>query len=108
MKELTDPIIVNAFRVRFEAGRSFDLDDDLEFCPGLLTDDDVRLPSSGFNAHSFYPAYLSNSSPTVSSNTLGIFRGVHVERLISILSAPTSNPTRATGRSNVLSVFGLE
>lgn len=45
MKELTDPIIVNAFRIRFEAGRSFDLDDDLEFCPGLLTDDDVRLPS---------------------------------------------------------------
>lgn len=43
MKELTDPIIVNAFRVRFEAGRSFDLDDDMEFCPGLLTDDDVRL-----------------------------------------------------------------
>lgn len=46
MKELTDPLIVNAFRVRFEAGRSFDLDDDMEFCPGLLTDDDVRLSPS--------------------------------------------------------------
>lgn len=57
MKELTDPTIVNAFRVRFEAGRSFDLDDDLEFCPGLLTDDDVRLPPSNLNSHLIQPAY---------------------------------------------------
>lgn len=41
MKELTENASVTAFRVRFEAGRSFDLDDDLEFCPGLLTEDDV-------------------------------------------------------------------
>lgn len=34
---------VAAFRLRFEAGRSFDLDDDLEFCPNLLTEDDVRI-----------------------------------------------------------------
>ncbi|KAI9872015.1 MAG: hypothetical protein M1830_002159, partial [Pleopsidium flavum] len=40
MKELTENASVTAFRVRFEAGRSFDLDDDLEFCPGLLTEDD--------------------------------------------------------------------
>jgi hypothetical protein len=33
---------VTAFRARFEAGRSFDLDDDLEFCPNHLTDEDVR------------------------------------------------------------------
>lgn len=57
MKELTDPIIVNAFRLRFEAGRSFDLDDDLEFCPGLLTDDDVSLTPS---LHSIYIENLSN------------------------------------------------
>ncbi len=44
MKELASSPTVAAFRARFEAGRSFDLDDDLEFCPGLLTDDDVRLP----------------------------------------------------------------
>lgn len=43
MKELTESPPVSAFRVRFEAGRSFDLDDDLEFCPGLLTEDDVSL-----------------------------------------------------------------
>ena len=41
MKELTESPAVSAFRLRFEAGRSFDLDDDLEFCPGLLTEDDV-------------------------------------------------------------------
>lgn len=41
MKELTESPPVSIFRARFEAGRSFDLDDDLEFCPGLLTDDDV-------------------------------------------------------------------
>ena len=52
MKELTEAASVAAFRARYEAGRSFDLDDDLEFCPALLTQDDVRrlrrppLPSS--------------------------------------------------------------
>ena len=42
MKELTEAASVAAFRARYEAGRSFDLDDDLEFCPALLTQDDVR------------------------------------------------------------------
>lgn len=46
MKELAESPPVSAFRIRFEAGRSFDLDDDLEFCPGLLTEDDVRMPCS--------------------------------------------------------------
>ena len=32
---------LSAYRARFEAGRSFDLDDDLEFCPNLLTLDEV-------------------------------------------------------------------
>lgn len=41
MKELTETVSLSTFRVKFEAGRSFDLEDDLEFCPGLLTDSDV-------------------------------------------------------------------
>ena len=41
MRELAEAPAITAFRARFEAGRSFDLDDDLEFCPGLLTEDDV-------------------------------------------------------------------
>ena len=36
-----------AFRARFEAGRSFDLDDDLEFCPNLLTFDEVCFDDLG-------------------------------------------------------------
>ena len=43
---------MSAFRTRFEAGRGFDLDDDLEFCPGLLTDEDVsssnHIPSGEY------------------------------------------------------------
>jgi hypothetical protein len=42
----TEPPNVTAFRARFEAGRSFDLDDDLEFCPHLLTFDDVNTPNN--------------------------------------------------------------
>jgi hypothetical protein len=45
MKELTDSASVMAFRQKFEAGRSFDLDDDMEFCPALLTESDVSNPS---------------------------------------------------------------
>ena len=43
MKELHEAASMAAFRTRFEAGRSFDLDDDLEFCPALLTEDDVSV-----------------------------------------------------------------
>jgi len=37
---------MTAYRARFEAGRSFDIDDDLEFCPNLLTFDEVCDDSS--------------------------------------------------------------
>lgn len=45
-KSAKEPVVaevptLNAYRARFEAGRSFDLDDDLEFCPNLLTFDEV-------------------------------------------------------------------
>lgn len=38
---VSEPPALTAFRARFEAGRSFDLDDDMEFCPNLLTWDEV-------------------------------------------------------------------
>jgi hypothetical protein len=38
---VAEPPSISAYRARFEAGRSFDLDDDLEFCPNLLTFDEV-------------------------------------------------------------------
>jgi len=47
-----------AFRARFEAGRSFDIDDDLEFCPNLLTFDEKQSVSSGSDRSS-----LSSGSP---------------------------------------------
>jgi hypothetical protein len=51
-------VVIN-FRQRFEAGRSFDLDDDLEFCPNLLTESDmVSIHSSGSDRSS-----LSSGSP---------------------------------------------
>jgi hypothetical protein len=47
MKELTDTASISTFRQKFEAGRSFDLDDDMEFCPALLTESDVsNIPQS--------------------------------------------------------------
>lgn len=41
MKELSEPASVTNFRSQFEASRSFDLEDDMEFCPKLLTETDV-------------------------------------------------------------------
>jgi hypothetical protein len=54
-----EAVTVTNFRLRFEAGRSFDLDDDMEFCPNLLTDSDV------FSIHSASSdrSSLSSGSP---------------------------------------------
>lgn len=43
MKELVESPSVSSFRTRFELVRSFDLEDDMEFCPNLLTDNDVSV-----------------------------------------------------------------
>lgn len=44
MKELpTESPAVTNFRRTFELGRSFDLDDDLDFVPGLITESDVSI-----------------------------------------------------------------
>ncbi|KAJ5938951.1 hypothetical protein N7466_002085 [Penicillium verhagenii] len=62
MRELAEAPAVTAFRARFEAGRSFDLDDDLEFCPNLLTDEDLHsIHSAGSDRSS-----LSSGSPDTS------------------------------------------
>ena len=62
MKELTESASLSAFRTRYEAGRSFDLEDDLEFCPGLLTDDDVSFDPNKQQACSMTP-FGSRNSP---------------------------------------------
>lgn len=43
MKELNESTNLATFRMKFEACRSFDLEDDMEFCPSLLTESDVSI-----------------------------------------------------------------
>lgn len=43
MKELNETTTMSVFRQRQEVMRSFDLEDDMEFCPNLLTESDVSI-----------------------------------------------------------------
>ena len=45
VRDMADTLHLAVFRSKFEAGRSFDLEDDMEFCPGLLTESDVSTPA---------------------------------------------------------------
>jgi hypothetical protein len=64
MKELTESASVAAFRARYEAGRSFDLDDDLEFCPaGLLDEEELLSISSSSSDRSSVTSGSPESSP---------------------------------------------
>jgi hypothetical protein len=63
MKELTESTSVAAFRARFEAGRSFDLDDDLEFCPDLLTEEEIQSISAASSDRSSNASSSPESSP---------------------------------------------
>jgi len=64
MKELTDTASVTTFRQKFEAGRSFDLDDDMEFCPALLTENDLVSIHSSSSDRSSLSSGSPESSPT--------------------------------------------
>ena len=66
-KEVPDATALLAFRSRFEATRSFDLEDDLEFCPNLLTDIDVSL----FPISSSFPRTPSPVHPLDREGGLG-------------------------------------
>lgn len=84
MKELTEPFVSSSIaigvpvpsaypdavlsqfartRARLEAAKSFDLDDDLEFCPSLLTDDDLFSIHSASSDHSSSSAGSPEASP---------------------------------------------
>jgi hypothetical protein len=69
MKELTETANLNAFRVRFETSRSFDLEDDMEFCPGLLTETDLVSIHSA-SERSSLASNSPESSPTQQPNTV--------------------------------------
>lgn len=63
-EELTESASVAAFRARYEAGRSFDLDDDLEFCPaGLLNEDELQSISSNSSDRSSISSGSPDASP---------------------------------------------
>lgn len=86
MKELTESPPTSAFRVRFEAGRSFDLDDDLEFCPGLLTEDDLQSIHSSSSDGS-----LSSGSPQSSPLQPQIQPQQQITPSFSLSSAASNN-----------------
>ncbi|KIN01431.1 hypothetical protein OIDMADRAFT_123103 [Oidiodendron maius Zn] len=58
-----EAIAVTNFRQRFEAGRSFDLDDDLEFCPNLLSETDIVSIHSASSDRSSLSSGSPDSSP---------------------------------------------
>ncbi|KAK9417567.1 hypothetical protein AB5N19_00796 [Seiridium cardinale] len=64
MKELTESAAVSNFRTQFECSRSFDLDDDMEFCPKLLTESDLVSISSSASDRSSLSSNSPHSSPT--------------------------------------------
>lgn len=83
MKELNETASLSTFRAKFEAGRSFELEDDMEFCPSLLTESDVSIhsqPSSPSSTHSRSPQMVSISSAS--------------ERSSIASNSPQSSPTQ--------------
>lgn len=99
---VTEAPSITAYRARFEAGRSFDLDDDLEFCPNLLTFDEVggepHSPTSFFadlqkrqsvTSGSSDRSSLSSGSPD-SSPLQSQIQPQQITPALSISSAATS------------------
>ncbi|RDL37346.1 Uncharacterized protein BP5553_04779 [Venustampulla echinocandica] len=58
-----EAVAVINFRQRFEPARSFDLDDDLEFCPNLLTETDMMSIHSSSSDRSSLSSGSPESSP---------------------------------------------
>ncbi|EXJ94553.1 hypothetical protein A1O1_02949 [Capronia coronata CBS 617.96] len=73
------------YRARFEAGRSFDLDDDLEFCPNLLSFDERQSVTSGSSDRSSLSSGSPESSPMQSQ-----IQPQQITPSLSISSAATS------------------
>jgi hypothetical protein len=68
MKELNESTNLAAFRMKFEACRSFDLEDDMEFCPSLLTESDRSSIAS--SERSSLASLSPESSPTQQPTTI--------------------------------------
>lgn len=111
MREFAQEAMVSAYRVRFEAGRSFDLDDDFEFCPALLTDDDVSqsdLPWSLIIGQKLTGSSQYQSVSSASSDRSSLTSGspelsptlLHSQPNHSIPSFTTFNPSAAFFQSS--------
>lgn len=91
MKDLTETASLQAFRMKYEAGRSFDLEDDMEFCPNLLTDSDVSNAGDS-----------TTPPPSHNANTAGIeaLTGLPLhQQLMSIHSAASSERSSLASNS---------
>lgn len=96
MKELNDTAALSAFRSKFEAIRSFELEDDLEFCPGLLTESDVSSPASSCHSSPFFSDLAMQQLVSISSAS---------ERSSLASNSPDSSPTQQP--QSVASGFSL-
>jgi hypothetical protein len=85
LKELSDSTAILSFRTRFEATRSFDLEDDMEFCPGLLTDNDVSDYSGSISSRSSSPTNWPHQLVSIHSAS---------ERSSLASGSPESSPTQ--------------
>lgn len=64
MKELTETANVSCFRNKFEMAVSFDLEDDAEFCPSLLTESDLASVNGSSSERSSLASESPQGSPT--------------------------------------------
>ena len=111
MRELAEAPAISAFRARFEAGRSFDLDDDLEFCPGLLTEDDVSFP---FFRPFFFLCF--QEKPCVKNMDTDFFpaslyqfcvgSGIPFQHITQFIPSPATDSTRPAGDAIHLPLSG--
>ncbi|KAM3461185.1 hypothetical protein MY5147_009168 [Beauveria neobassiana] len=83
IREINESAALSLFRTKFEAIRSFDLEDDMEFCPGLLTETDVSSDSSS-----------GASSPAFSDKSLQLVSISSSERSSLASNSPESSPTQ--------------
>lgn len=64
LKEMQSNLHLNEFRMRFEACRSFDLEDDFTFCPTLLTESDMVSIHSASSERSSLASNSPEHSPS--------------------------------------------
>lgn len=91
VKREEEAALVISYRRQFECARSFDLEDDAEFCPNLLTEEDmVSINGSGSDRSS-----LASGSPTNSPQSTQV--SVNLSPDTSFSLTPNSHPFVQSG-----------